>query len=80
MHSLWRALPRCQYAVKTTQLGRHGKERRLRRRVSALCAVHSASRLTRPAKTLGNAAAAGTMRERSGAYALACSSAAVSTR
>ncbi len=33
-----------------------------------------------PAKTLGSAAAAGTIRERSLAYSLACSTAAVSSR
>ena len=33
-----------------------------------------------PAKTLGSAAAAGTMRDRSGPYSLACSTAAVNTR
>jgi hypothetical protein len=42
--------------------------------------THSASWLTRPANTLGNAAAAGTIRERTGAYALACTTAAVSRR
>ena len=41
---------------------------------------HSASWLTRPAKTVGSAVAAGTMRERTGAYALAFTRAAVSRR
>ena len=44
------------------------------------CATHSASWLTRPANTFGNAAAAGTIRERTGAYALACTTAAVNRR
>ena len=41
---------------------------------------HSASWLTRPAKTLGSAVAAGTMRERTGAYAPARTRPAVSRR
>lgn len=48
--------------------------------LNARRAFHCASRLTTPAKTLGIAAATGTMRSLTGGKALACSSAAVSMR